>query len=147
MSAQGPFGLEDFLAAVVEALKIRGDARAITALLEGDCHFDFCESDFGVDFWNLFIALPVHIFYAMTDAERNATSDVIFEVGSPFFGSTPSDGLRRVIITPKVVPAPEHWRSEAVRFVRGEGVTNQDEMADAAVRDLIQFMARRKEAR
>jgi hypothetical protein len=52
-----PFPQEDFLASLVEALKVRGDARAIAALIEGDCRFQVWDSDFGVDYWRLFIRL------------------------------------------------------------------------------------------
>lgn len=125
MSDIRPFLIEDFLACLVEALEIRGDARAITAVIEGDCRFAPTETDFGIDYWDLHIALPVHIFYALSDDERRVTAEVIGEVGRSFFVSTPQDGLGGVVITPKVVPATENWRAEAVRFVRGEGVTNQ----------------------
>src|SRR5215510_2787784 len=125
MRNERPFPIEDFLASLVEALKIRGDARAITTVIEGDCRFAPSETDFGIDYWDLLIALPVHIFYALSDDERRVTAEVIEEVWIFFFASTPQDALGHVVITPKVVPATENWRAEAVRFVRGEGVTNQ----------------------
>lgn len=125
MTESGPFPLEDFLASLVEALKIKGDARAITAIVEGDCRFDYVEMDFGIEYWSLHIMLPVHIFYALSDEDRQAISAVIAEGGSPFFMSTASAALRSVEISPGVVPAEETWRSDAVRFIRGEGVTNQ----------------------
>jgi len=46
----GPFPIEDFLASLTEGLKIRGDARAITAIVEGDCWLTFGENGFGEDF-------------------------------------------------------------------------------------------------
>src|SRR5215831_5577005 len=107
MRDERPFTIEDFLASLVEALKIRGDARAITTVIEGDCRFAPGETDFGIDYWDLFIALPAHIFYALSDDERRVTAEVIEEVGHPFFGSTRQDNLGRVVITPKVVPATE----------------------------------------
>lgn len=120
-----PFPLEDFLASIVEALKVRGDARAIVTLVEGDCQFAPWDSDFGIDRWRLFIALPVHIFYAMSDEERKATEIAIDEIASPFFSVTPQDALESVVITPLVTQAVSGWRDEAVRFIKGEGVTNQ----------------------
>jgi hypothetical protein len=130
MSDTGPFPIEDFLASLVEALKIRGDARAITAVIEGDCRFAHSETDFGIDYWNLLIALPVHIFYALSDEERRITAEVIEEVGSPFFVSTPQDALRRVVITPKVVPATENWRADPMGFDSDRTVSRQSSSRD-----------------
>lgn len=123
--AQFPFSHDDFLAAVVEALKVRGDARAIATLVEGQCRFHLWDQDFGVDLWRMFVALPVPLFYAMTDDEREATQESIKEVASSFFHATPSDSLGAVVLAPKIEQANEGWREEALRFVKGEGVTNQ----------------------
>ena len=120
-----PFVLEDFLASVTEGLKVRGDARAIAALVEGDCRVVMWDTDFGIDSWRMFVALPVPLFYAMSEEERKATESSIDEVASPFFVATPADALESVVITPKVVEAKDGWREEAVRFIKGEGVTNQ----------------------
>lgn len=122
---QAPFPLEDFLASIVEALKVRGDARAIATLVEGDCRFAQWDSDFGIDTWRLSIALPVHIFYAMNGDERKVTESAIADVAAPFFAVTPQDSLESVSITPKVTEATIGWRDEAIRFIKGEGVTNQ----------------------
>lgn len=120
-----PFPIEDFLASVVEALKIRGDSRAIAAIVEGECRFQHWDTDFNIDSWRLFIGLPVHIFYALSEEERKATEETISDVGGPFFVTTPQDALSGVIITPRVTPASDGWREDAVRFIKGEGVTNQ----------------------
>lgn len=120
-----PFPIEAFLASIVEALKVRGDARAIAALVEGKCNFAPWDSDFGIDSWRFFVSLPVHIFYAMNDEERKATEEAIENVATPFFVSTPQDVLESVTLTPMVTSASEGWREEAIRFIKGEGVTNQ----------------------
>jgi very-short-patch-repair endonuclease len=120
-----PFAVDDFLASVVEALKVRGDARAITTLVEGQCRFHLWEQDFGVDYWRMFVALPVQLFYAMTDDDREVTQESIREVASSFFNSTPLDHLGSVVLAPKIEQANDGWRDEALRFVKGEGVTNQ----------------------
>lgn len=122
---EGPFPIEDFLASLTEGLKMRGDARAITAVVEGDCWFSFYENDFDVAYWTLYISLPVHIFYALSEEERSSTEDSIKDVARPFFVSTSNDDLKLVVISPKVSSATETWREEAIRFVKGEGVTNQ----------------------
>ncbi|MCK7581488.1 MAG: hypothetical protein MZV65_41610 [Chromatiales bacterium] len=85
----------------------------------------FWDSDFGIDSWRLFIALPVHLFYAMSEDERKATEKVLEEVIHPFFSSTLDDSLESVVLTPLVVEAQDGWREEALSFVKGEGVTNQ----------------------
>ena len=120
-----PFEEEDILSSVVEALKVRGDARAITSLVEGKCYFYLWDQDFGIDSWRLFVSLPVQLFYAMSDDERTATEEAILDVARPFFVSAPSNSLGSVTIAPQVTPAVQGWREEAVRFVKGEGVTNQ----------------------
>lgn len=120
-----PFPIEDFLASITEGLKIRGDARSITAITEGDCHFWHYEQDYGVDFWNLYIGLPVHIFYALSDEDLKSIQSAIEGVARPFFASTYGDDLKYIVVSPKVSPATETWREEAIRFVKGEGVTNQ----------------------
>jgi len=120
-----PFEIEDLLASAVEALKIQGDARAIAVLLEGTCQLELWNSDFGIDFWRLFVALPVPLFYALTEDERKATQSAIAAAVSPLFSSHASDSLDEVAITPLVAPAKEGWRDEAVKFIKGEGVTNQ----------------------
>jgi hypothetical protein len=120
-----PFVVEDFLASVVEAMKVRGDARAIATLVEGQCHFQLWDQDFGIDSWRLSVALPVPLFYAMTDDERDATQEAIKEVALSFFNSTPDNHLGSVVLTPKIEQANMGWRENALRFVKGEGVTNQ----------------------
>ncbi len=125
MSNSFPFPLDDFLASVVEALKNTGDARAIATIVEGHCEPVIWDSDFGIDSWRLFMTLPVRLFYAMTEEERKATQGAIDSAASPFFAATPSDSLSSVVITPKVEQANAGWRDEAIRFVKGEGVTNQ----------------------
>lgn len=124
-NATFPFSIDDFLASVVEALKTSGDARAIATLVEGQCEAVVWDSDFGICAWRLFIALPVQLFYAMSEEERAATQASIESAGSPFFVATPADALQAVVITPKVQQATENWRDDAIRFVKGEGVTNQ----------------------
>jgi very-short-patch-repair endonuclease len=120
-----PFPLEDFLASVAEGLRVRGDARAIAAIVEGECQFQPWDSDFGIDMWKLMISLPVHIFYALSDDERKATEAAIKDVGEPFFTSTPQDALGSVVITPRITSPNDGWREEAMRFAKGEGLTNQ----------------------
>ncbi|HMV46595.1 MAG TPA: hypothetical protein PLD20_31995 [Blastocatellia bacterium] len=122
---QRPFPIEDFLASLAASLKIRGDARALTIIVEGDSRFEPTESDWGIDFWLLFISVPIHIFHALTDEERTQTEQAIYDAGKHFFISTPVDDLRRVIICPQVGSANEGWRDEVLRFIKGEGVTNQ----------------------
>lgn len=124
MSEQ-PFPIEDFLASVTAALKIRGDARAIAVVLQGVCRFESLDRDWGIDQWALRIGLPIHIFHALTDAEVKQVESAVLDVGQSFFSAVPDDRLSRVTISPAVVPAPEGWREDALKFVRGEGVTNQ----------------------
>lgn len=120
-----PFPVEDLLASAVEALKIRGDARAIAVLIGGKCELIRWNGDFGIDYWRLFISLPVNLFYAMTDDDRKVTQEAVSSVVTPLFESTPSDALDSIVITPLVVEAKDGWREDAVRFIKGEGVTNQ----------------------
>lgn len=120
-----PFPIDDFLASIVEAMKVRGDARAIATLIEGQCCFQLWDQDFGIDSWRMFVALPVPLYYAMTEDERESTQESIKEVGSSFFGSLPSDHLGSVVLAPKMEQANDGWREEAMRFIKGEGVTNQ----------------------
>ena len=106
-----PLPIEDFLASVTEALKIRGDARAITVIAEGESRFDSWFNEDGyISSWTLKITLPIHIFYALSDEERRSTAEAIEEAARPFFASTPDDDLRSVVITLKVSPATETWR-------------------------------------
>jgi len=120
-----PFELDNFLASVVEALKLRGDGRAIATLVEGHCEVRIWDQDFGVDSWRLIISLPIQLFYAMSETDRIATQESIQEVGSSFFDSTPGDYFGSVQLVPAVQEANDGWRNEAIRFVKGEGVTNQ----------------------
>lgn len=120
-----PFSSEDLAAAAVDALKIKGDARAITVIAAGDCTLDLTDSDFGVNYWQFLIALPVQLFYAMSGEERKATEIAISDVMVPFYTAEPNDALSSVIIAPKVGEAAQGWREEAMRYVKGEGVTNQ----------------------
>lgn len=120
-----PFSEEDLIASAAEALKVRGDARAIAVLVAGKGRLSHWNTDWGIDGWRFFIALPVHLFYAMTEDDRKATEGSITETVSPFFAITPGDALESVVIAPLVVEAKDGWREEALRFVKGEGVTNQ----------------------
>lgn len=120
-----PFLIEDFLASLTEALKIRGDARSIAILLSGESEFEESHSDWGVDYWSLRIGLPIHVFHALDKAEISSVEAALYDVGGSLFTSLTSDALTSVKIFPQVVAAPEDWRQEALAFVRGEGVTNQ----------------------
>jgi hypothetical protein len=120
-----PFELDDFLATIVDALKLRGDARSITSLVEGDCKLGIWDSDFGIDAWRLTIALPVRLFYAMTDEDRALAQESIKAIAESFFSGLPGHVLEGVAITPQVSSAKTNWREDALQFVRGEGVTNQ----------------------
>jgi hypothetical protein len=120
-----PFDLECLASSAVEALKQRGDARAIAVLVAGDITAELVNSDFGVNYWELMIALPVSLYYAMSEGEREATQAVIAEVITPFYATSPKNGLERILLAPKLIEAHEGWRDEALRYVKGEGVTNQ----------------------
>lgn len=120
-----PFKEEDLIASSVEALKVHGDARAIAVLVAGNCTLQLWNSDFGIDYWRLFITLPVQLFYAISEDERKITESAIAEVIHPFFAATPADALESVALAPLVMEAQDGWRDEALRFVKGEGVTNQ----------------------
>ncbi|EJL01865.1 MULTISPECIES: hypothetical protein [Pseudomonas] len=120
-----PFNAEDLAAAAVDALKMRGDARAIAVVVAGDCKVDLSGSDFGINYWQFLISLPVQLFYAMSDDERKATEASIAEVIIPFYSTTPNDSSEGVIIAPRVGEAVYGWREEAMRYVKGDGVTNQ----------------------
>jgi hypothetical protein len=120
-----PFATEDLIASAVEALKVRGDARGIAVLVAGSCDLVVWNSDFGMDSWRLLVALPVSLFFAISDEDRKATEEGILEAAAPFFATTPLDSLDSVMLTPQVTEAKEGWREEALRFVKGEGVTNQ----------------------
>lgn len=120
-----PFLTENLIASAVEALKLRGDARGIAVLVTGQCHMALWDNDFGIDCWRLFVALPFHLYYAISEDDRKATEMSITEVIGPFFLTTPADALESVVITPQVTSAADGWREDAMRFVKGEGVTNQ----------------------
>jgi very-short-patch-repair endonuclease len=123
--SDGPFNLEDFLASTVEALKVRGDARAIALILSGECDFEFLNSDWGVDYWRLNIGIPTPLFHVLTKDEVSSVEKSVHEVGQQFFRSRPADSLSSAQVHPTVVQAPEGWREQALKYVRGEGVTNQ----------------------
>lgn len=120
-----PFSIEDLLASAVEALKVHGDARAIAVLLAGDCQPVWNGSDFGIDYWRILIAIPVHFFYAMAEQDRESTADAIQNIMAPFFAATANDTLGAVVIIPQITKARDYWREETIRFIKGEGVTNQ----------------------
>jgi hypothetical protein len=120
-----PFQVENLLASAVEALKVYGDSRAIAVLVAGSCRLSHWNSDFGIDYWRLIVALPAQLFYAMSEEDREVTQESIKSVVAPFFATTPSDSLSAVVITPLVAEAKDGWRDDAVRFIKGEGVTNQ----------------------
>ncbi|MDQ7976110.1 hypothetical protein QYH69_02485 [Paraburkholderia sp. SARCC-3016] len=120
-----PFAIDDFVASLVEALKATGDARAIAALVEGNCRAVLWDSDFDMFGWRLFVALPVQLFYAMSEDERTATEAAIMAVARPFFNFSPLHFLESAVTSPRVEEATANWRDEAIRFIKGEGVTNQ----------------------
>jgi very-short-patch-repair endonuclease len=61
----------------------------------------------------------------MTDVDREATSKAIYDVVTPFYSTLTDDSLSGVTIAPRVAEASENWRDDAIRYVKGEGVTNQ----------------------
>ncbi|WP_460060405.1 hypothetical protein [Pseudomonas sp. S2_A05] len=120
-----PFNVEDLAAGAVEAFKMLGNARAIAVLVSGECNLELVDTNFGVNYWQLVIALPIPLYYAMTEAERETTSIEICDVVKPFYATLTDEALSGVTIAPRVGEASENWRDEALRYVKGEGVTNQ----------------------
>lgn len=120
-----PFSVENLIASSVDAFKVTGDARAIAVLVTGECELLLWDQDFGIDSWRLFITLPAQLFYAITDTERESTEEAISDVVRSFFLATPGARLSGVAIAPKVTAAQKGWREDALRFIKGEGVTNQ----------------------
>ncbi|VVM85974.1 hypothetical protein PS619_02563 [Pseudomonas fluorescens] len=120
-----PFNMEDLAAGAVEAFKLLGDARAIAVLVSGECTAELINTDFGVNYWQLMVALPIPLYYAMTDVEREATGKAIYDVVTPFYSPLHDEALNGVTIAPRIGEASENWREEAIRYVKGEGVTNQ----------------------
>lgn len=93
------FPVENLLASAVDALKVSGDARSIAVLIAGRCELVQWDSDFGIDYWRLFISLPVPLFYAMNEEEKEATQEAIKAVVRPFFATT-SDGSTALSLRP-----------------------------------------------
>lgn len=120
-----PFNVEDLAAGAVEAFKMLGNARAIAVLVSGECNLELVDTNFGVNYWQLVISLPIPLYYAMTEAERETTSIEICDVVKPFYATLTDEALSGVTIAPRVGEASENWRDEALRYVKGEGVTNQ----------------------
>ena len=137
-----PFPVENLVSSAVEALKIQGDARAIAVLVAGQCSLDSDEGNMNISYWILSISLDVKIFFAMTEEDREAVKTAITGVISPFFASTPDHALSFVNISPLVNEPEDGWREDAMRFVQGEGVTNQgrvrsDNIASKEHQDLL----------
>ena len=101
------------IASAVEGLKTRGDARAKAVLAVGTPQFRCWNSDFGIDYWRLFVALPTQVFYAITEEDRKLTENSIAEVIAPFFHSMTSDSLESIVIIPQVTEAKDGWREDA----------------------------------
>lgn len=120
-----PFNVEDLAAGAVEAFKMLGNARAIAVFVSGECSLELVDTNFGVNYWQLVISLPIPLYYAMTEAERETTSMEICYVVKPFYATLTDEALSGVTIAPRVGEASENWRDEALRYVKGEGVTNQ----------------------
>lgn len=120
-----PFLVEDLVASGVEALKVRGDARAIAVLVAGECSLELDEGSMNVGYWTLFIKLNTRIFFAMSVEDRDSVKESIVAVIDPFFSSRSDHALGGVVISPLVGEAVEGWRDDALKFVQGEGVTNQ----------------------
>lgn len=71
------------------------------------------DSDYEIDSWRLFVALPVHLFYAISEDDRKATETSIADVIGPFFSTMPQDAFDSVVMTPQVTEAVDGWREEA----------------------------------
>ncbi|WP_256663357.1 hypothetical protein [Pseudomonas sp. SJZ131] len=110
-----PFNMEDLAAGAVEAFKLLGDARAIAVLVSGECTAELINTDFGVNYWQLMVALPIPLYYAMTDVEREATGKAIYDVVTPFYSTLHDEALNGVTIAPRIGEASENWREEAIR--------------------------------
>ncbi|MBK8069800.1 MAG: hypothetical protein IPK27_19930 [Rhodanobacteraceae bacterium] len=120
-----PFNVEALLSSVVAALQIKGDSRAIAAVVEGEAELLLWDHDFGVNYWRLNLGIPIQLYYALSDAERESAEESILEVARHFFGSLAEDALNRVVLSPQVRDVTEDWRGEALKFIKGEGVTKQ----------------------
>lgn len=113
--------LEVLLASVVEALKIQGNTRAIAILTTGSCSFEY-DGEYGC--WSLLIHLPISLFYLMTEEDLTVTKKAIDSIVSDFF-IRGDHTYSSVVILPALLQSKDGWRDDALRYIKGEGITNQ----------------------
>jgi len=118
---------DDVLFAVVELLKVKGDARAVSVLLNSSVWVLWEKTDN----WNgglydvsVRVLMDLRTFGRLTDDEREELRTAISSTAEQVLPCRENDSYTGVSIVPHGNPR-EGWREEAGAWVRGDGVNNQ----------------------
>ena len=118
---------EAVLYGVVQLLKAKGDARAVSVLLNSDVRVDWEQYDNwngGLYYVSVIIRVDYRTYGQLEDEEREAICKAVSAAAEPILDCGENDTFQGVQIRPHE-PSPEGWRSEAAAWVRGDGLTNQ----------------------
>lgn len=127
-----PFAEDDFMGAVVDVLKHRGHAPEVGLLAVSVHHIQLDEQpndSWAPWYWALRADLDTASYATLDPKQLAAACDRIREVCTEVLkgakdGRSEGHAMSTVACVPRVVPAPS-WRNEALRWLRGEGITNQ----------------------
>jgi hypothetical protein len=119
---------DDFVSRVVQVLISRDRRDEVALLVGGHVALQLSNvEEYETVGWDLRIGIPLKLHDALKESERAAFQDAILDVGRDLAKNTPGndeDWLAAVLLYADVKPIAE-WQTDALAFVRGEGITNQ----------------------
>jgi hypothetical protein len=129
-----PFHPDDFMGAVVDVLQHRGEAPEVGLLAVSQHNIELGEQPTGNYptpwYWALRIELDTASYATLDRKRMDAACETIRLVCTEVLKGTRDEqfscghAMGTVACVPRVVSAPA-WRAEALRWLRGEGITNQ----------------------
>ncbi|WP_147444201.1 MULTISPECIES: hypothetical protein [Corallococcus] len=115
---------DEYFSKVVQLLKYDGLAREVAVLTAGDLGFELMESDGDYCQWLIRIRLPLKYYKQMDQEMSDSCCANILKVTRELGQDGFNDWIRDVSIN-VAVSGLDDWRTDAKRWLRGEGINNQ----------------------
>jgi hypothetical protein len=122
-----PFGeVDEFVSQIVQYLMLDGTGPAVWVLHAASrVELRMSDSDGGYSRtpWGIILGLPGRLYVGLNDAQRTTVGKTITEAAGRVVRA-PDDYVSYTTIEVDIAPKPD-WRSDAIAWLRGEGVNNQ----------------------
>ncbi len=115
--------IEALLATSARQFALEGSVREVAILANAEYNLDWCEEEFNVEIYNLYLQVPGWLYSQISD-NIDVCENIILDKARKLLKPYPNDGLANVSISP-ILSADEEWREKANNWLTGKGVNNQ----------------------